>query len=101
MGMKIVEYYMSNAKMVLDTMTGLGFNCYVGVNAPYIFVHFPGRDSWEVFQEILDKCNVVTTPGVGFGPTGQGYVRISAFGKTEQVETACKRLKNHFGAVGA
>jgi LL-diaminopimelate aminotransferase len=95
--MEIVEYYMANAKKILDTMQGLGFKCFGGENAPYIFVHFPGRDSWDVFDEILNNCHVVTTPGVGFGPAGQGYVRISAYGKAEQVDKACARLNAHFG----
>ena len=84
-------------KVVRDTMTNLGFQCYGGENAPYVFVHFPGRDSWEVFDEILNNCHVVTTPGVGFGPAGQGYVRISAFGSQEDCQEACKRLKAFYG----
>jgi hypothetical protein len=69
---------------------------YGGVNAPYTFAHFPGKDSWEMFDEILTKCQVVTTPGVGFGPSGQGFIRISAFGARENVVEACARLKAHF-----
>ncbi|MDR2258400.1 MAG: LL-diaminopimelate aminotransferase, partial [Treponema sp.] len=54
--------------------------------------HFPGRDSWEVFSEILEKCRVVTTPGSGFGPAGESFIRFSAFGHRSDVEEACKRL---------
>jgi len=95
--MAIIEYYMDNAKLVRETMTNLGFTCYGGENAPYVFVHFPGQDSWAVFDEILENCHVVTTPGVGFGPAGQGYVRISAFGSQADCAEACTRLKAHFG----
>eukprot|EP00283_Hemiselmis_rufescens_P019901 CAMPEP_0173437880 /NCGR_PEP_ID=MMETSP1357-20121228/18671_1 /TAXON_ID=77926 /ORGANISM="Hemiselmis rufescens, Strain PCC563" /LENGTH=406 /DNA_ID=CAMNT_0014403095 /DNA_START=25 /DNA_END=1245 /DNA_ORIENTATION=- len=91
--MDIVKYYMENAKLVRETFDELGFKYYGGTNAPYTFVHFPGRDSWEVFDEILEKCQVVTTPGVGFGPSGQGFVRISAFGDRDNVIEACKRFK--------
>jgi len=94
--MSIVEYYMANAKLVRDTMTGLGFKCYGGENAPYVFVHFPGRDSWDVFDEILNKVHVVTTPGVGFGPSGNGYVRISSFGSKDDCKEACDRLTKFY-----
>jgi LL-diaminopimelate aminotransferase len=63
-----------------------------GDNSPYIWARFPGRDSWDVFAEILEKCRVVTTPGSGFGPAGQGFVRFSAFGHRPDVEEACARL---------
>jgi LL-diaminopimelate aminotransferase len=92
----IVKYYMENAKLVREALDECGIKYYGGVNAPYTFVHFPGRDSWDVFDEILTKCQVVTTPGVGFGPSGQGFVRISAFGQRDNVVEACRRLKAHF-----
>jgi len=53
---------------------------YGGEDAPYVWVGFPGKPSWDVFAEILEKCNIVTTPGSGFGPAGEGFVRASAFG---------------------
>ena len=52
---------------------------YGGQDAPYIWVGFPGKASWDVFADILEKCNIVTTPGSGFGPAGEGFVRVSAF----------------------
>jgi len=64
-----------------------------GDNAPYIWAHFPGRASWDVFAEILERCHVVTTPGSGFGPAGEGFVRFSAFGHRTDVEEACRRLQ--------
>jgi len=95
--MEIVEYYMQNAELIRETFTKCGFTCYGGVNAPYVFVHFPGRDSWDVFDEILNEVQVVTTPGVGFGPAGQGYVRISAYGKKEDCILACQRFTERYG----
>ena len=58
---------------------------YGGDNAPYVWVGFPGKPSWDVFAEILDKCDIVTTPGSGFGPTGEGFVRASAFAHRREV----------------
>jgi aspartate/methionine/tyrosine aminotransferase len=55
-------------------------DCAGGEDAPYVWVGFPGKPSWDVFAEILEKCNIVTTPGSGFGPAGEGFVRASAFG---------------------
>ncbi|CAA6664461.1 unnamed protein product [Spirodela intermedia] len=64
---------------------------------PYVWVHFPGRRSWDVFGEILEKANVVTIPGTGFGPGGEGFVRVSGFGRREAVQEACRRLRRLFG----
>jgi LL-diaminopimelate aminotransferase len=86
------DFYLGNAKLIRSTLQKLGISCVGGDNSPYIWAHFPGRDSWEVFAEILEKCHVVTTPGAGFGPAGQGFVRFSAFGHRDAVEEACKRL---------
>ena len=88
----LTDFYLGNAKLIRETLQKLGLHCIGGDNSPYIWVHFPGRDSWEVFAEILEKCHVVTTPGAGFGPAGQGYIRFSAFGHRESVEEACRRL---------
>ncbi|CAN1284712.1 LL-diaminopimelate aminotransferase, chloroplastic, partial [Linum perenne] len=70
-----------------------GLKVYGGRNAPYVWVNFPGRSSWDVFAEILEKTHVVTTPGSGFGPGGEGFVRVSAFGHRENVLEACRRFK--------
>ena len=88
----LVSYYMENARIIKAKLEGLGLECIGGDSAPYIWARFPGRDSWEVFEEILEKCNVVTTPGAGFGPAGQGYIRFSAFGHRESVVEAVGRL---------
>jgi LL-diaminopimelate aminotransferase len=88
----LTDFYLENAKLIKDTLQKLGIHCIGGDNSPYIWAHFPGRDSWEVFAEILEKCQVVTTPGAGFGPAGQSFVRFSAFGHRADVEEACRRL---------
>ncbi|MBN2423024.1 LL-diaminopimelate aminotransferase [Candidatus Woesearchaeota archaeon] len=88
-----IKFYMENASIIKESLDSLGFKTYGGVNAPYIWTLFKGRDSWEVFTEILEKCHVVTTPGEGFGPAGQGFIRFSAFGHRENVLEAVKRLK--------
>ena len=78
--MNLVSYYMDNAKLLRSTFEALGFSVYGGTDAPYVWVGFPGRASWDVFAEILEKTHIVTTPGSGFGPAGEGFVRVSAFG---------------------
>jgi LL-diaminopimelate aminotransferase len=88
----LTDFYLGNAKLIRDALEGLGINCIGGDNSPYIWAHFPGRDSWEVFSEILEKCQVVTTPGAGFGPAGESFIRFSAFGHRADVEEACQRL---------
>jgi len=90
---KLTDFYLGNAKLIRDALEKLGIKCIGGDNSPYIWAHFPGRDSWEVFSQILEKCHVVTTPGAGFGPAGQSFVRFSAFGHRPDVEEACKRLE--------
>ena len=91
---KLSDYYLGNAKLIRAALGKLGVSCVGGDNSPYIWACFPGRDSWEVFSEILDKCQVVTTPGSGFGPAGQSFIRFSAFGHRADVEEACKRLSS-------
>ncbi|MCL2211314.1 MAG: LL-diaminopimelate aminotransferase [Treponema sp.] len=90
---KLTDFYLGNAKLIRDALIKRGIKCIGGDNSPYIWAHFPGRDSWEVFAEILEKCQVVTTPGAGFGPAGQGFIRFSAFGHRADVEEACGRLE--------
>ncbi|ONK59823.1 uncharacterized protein A4U43_C08F11180 [Asparagus officinalis] len=89
----VVTFYKENTQIIVDTFTALGFDVYGGLNAPYVWVHFPGKSSWDVFAEILEKTHLVTTPGSGFGPGGEGFIRVSAFGHRENVVEACKRLK--------
>ncbi|KAL9672674.1 hypothetical protein QQ045_028926 [Rhodiola kirilowii] len=88
-----IGFYKENTSIIVDTFNSLGFKVYGGKNAPYVWVHFPGRSSWDVFAEILEKTHVVTTPGSGFGPGGEGFVRVSAFGHRENIIEACRRFK--------
>jgi len=90
---ELVSYYKENAKILRKTFEDMGFTVYGGDNAPYVWVGFPGRDSWDVFAEILEKCDIVTTPGSGFGAAGEGFVRASAFGHRENILEAVERFK--------
>ncbi|BBH09753.1 Pyridoxal phosphate-dependent transferases superfamily protein [Prunus dulcis] len=90
---EVIGFYKENTNIIVETFESLGFKVYGGKNAPYVWVHFPGRSSWDVFSEILEKTHVVTTPGSGFGPGGEGFVRVSAFGHRSNVLEACKRFK--------
>jgi LL-diaminopimelate aminotransferase len=88
----LTDFYLGNAKLIRSALQNLGVSCVGGDNSPYIWARFPGRTSWDVFAEILEKCRVVTTPGSGFGPAGESFVRFSAFGHRADVEEACGRL---------
>ncbi|KAJ7567029.1 hypothetical protein O6H91_02G128800 [Diphasiastrum complanatum] len=90
---KMVSFYKENTAILVDTFTSLGFKTFGGRNAPYVWVQFPGRDSWDVFGEILEKSHIVTTPGSGFGPGGEGFIRASAFGHRENILEATSRLR--------
>jgi LL-diaminopimelate aminotransferase len=88
-----IDVYMANARVIRETLTKLGYTVYGGVNAPYIWLKTPdGVGSWEFFDRLLSKANVVCTPGAGFGPAGEGYVRLTAFGTPENVKEALDRL---------
>lgn len=88
----LCDFYLGNARLIREALHKRGISSAGGDNSPYIWAHFPGRDSWEVFSEILERCRVVTTPGSGFGPAGQHFIRFSAFGSRADVEEACGRL---------
>lgn len=90
---ELVGYYMTNAKLILDGVRGMGLSATGGVNAPYIWLKTPGgATSWQFFDRLLTDANVVCTPGSGFGASGEGYVRISAFSHRENVEEALRRI---------
>jgi len=90
----LIDYYLENAKLLRDTMTKIGYDVYGGVDAPYVFCKLPhGQNSWDAFSDILEKCQVVTIPGAGFGPGGEGYLRLSAFAPRDSIIEACKRLE--------
>jgi len=94
----IVDFYMENARIIRAGLTAAGITCYGGVNAPYIWLKTPeGMSSWDFFDKLLDECHVVGTPGSGFGPSGEGYFRLSAFGSRENVEAAVERIKETWG----
>jgi len=95
-----ISYYMDNAKILVDTFTSLGLNVYGGKNAPYLWVHFPGSKSWDIFNEILDKTHILTVPGRGFGYGGEEFIRVSAFASREAILEASARLKKHFHDIG-
>jgi LL-diaminopimelate aminotransferase len=92
-----VAYYMGNAAVIKRGLDRLGIENYGGTDAPYIWARFPGKGSWEIFEEILESCAVVTTPGAGFGPAGESFLRFSAFGHREDVEEAVRRLEAKLG----
>lgn len=89
-----VAAYMKNASYILDGLMAAGYTVSGGVNAPYIWMKTPdGMDSWEFFDHLLKTANVVGTPGAGFGPSGEGYFRLTAFGKYEDTVEAVERIK--------
>lgn len=92
---ELSDYYLANAAIIRDGFTQLGFTVTGGLNAPYIWVE-TGKPSWEFFDEILRRAAVVTTPGVGFGPSGEGFIRVSAFNDREKVEEAIDRIVRAF-----
>jgi LL-diaminopimelate aminotransferase len=91
---EIINYYMANAKIIREGLVEIGFEVFGGINAPYIWLKTPnGTDSWGFFDRLLKEVNVVVTPGVGFGPSGAGYIRMTAFGNRENTEEAVHRIK--------
>ena len=91
---RIVSFYMENARIIKSALQDIGYETYGGDNAPYIWAKIKGKGSWEAFEYLLERANIVTTPGVGFGQCGEGFLRFSAFGHREDIREAAKRLKN-------
>lgn len=90
-----VGYYMNNAKTIKEGLANAGFTVYGGVNAPYIWLKTPDKmTSWEFFDYLLENGNIVGTPGSGFGPSGEGYFRLTAFGSHENTLKAIERIKS-------
>jgi LL-diaminopimelate aminotransferase len=95
---EVIDYYMDNARIIREGLTAAGIQCFGGVNAPYIWLKTPeGMSSWDFFDKLLTECHVVGTPGSGFGPSGEGYFRLSAFGDKENVVKAVDRIKQKWG----
>ena len=91
---ELVAYYMENARMIRTALNDMGYTAFGGVNAPYIWLKTPnGMKSWEFFDYLLDHANVVGTPGSGFGPHGEGYFRLTAFGTHENTQAALDRIR--------
>ncbi len=90
----LINYYMDNANIIRTGLITTGFEVYGGINAPYIWLKTPeNMTSWEFFDYLLEKFNIVGTPGSGFGPSGEGYFRLTAFGSTENTIEALNRIK--------
>ena len=93
---EIIDYYMENARIIREGMKEAGLTVYGGVNAPYIWLKTPdGATSWDFFDRLLIECNVVGTPGSGFGPSGEGFFRLSSFGNRDNVIEAVERIKKN------
>lgn len=93
----LISFYLENASIIRNQLTAAGLAVYGGINAPYVWVKTPnGLSSWDFFDKLMDTCNVVGTPGSGFGAAGEGYFRISAFNSRENVEEAMKRITEKF-----
>ena len=91
---ELIEYYMRNARYIGEGLKSMGYEIFGGVNSPYIWLKTPeGEDSWSFFDRLLHKAQVVGTPGVGFGPHGEGYFRLTAFGDYEKTKEAVDRIR--------
>ncbi len=89
-----IAYYMNNAKIIREGLAGAGYTIFGGVNAPYIWLKTPdGMTSWDFFDYLLEEKNIVGTPGSGFGPSGEGYFRLTAFGSLENTKEAMERIR--------
>lgn len=94
---RTIDYYLENALLIKEVLCSSAFKAagvdvYGTGNSPYLWTHFPAYKSWDIFDKILDECRVVTTPGSGFGAAGEGFLRFSAFGHRQDIESACKAL---------
>lgn len=89
----LTAFYMENTRLIREAMQQLGYEVFGGQNAPYLWVRFKERHSWDVFQEFLEKFHLITTPGIGFGPEGEHFIRLTAFGHREHILNALKRLQ--------
>ena len=89
-----LDYYRRNAKVIKEGLEAAGFTVYGAVNSPYIWCKTPeGMGSWEFFDKLLTEANIITTPGAGFGPSGEGYIRLTAFGEADAAVEAMERIK--------
>lgn len=94
---EIIAYYQNNAKVIYNGLKDCGFTVYGAKNSPYVWLKTPDNmGSWEFFDTLLNEIQVVGTPGEGFGPSGEGYFRLTAFGSAENTAAAVERIKNYF-----
>ena len=92
-----LSYYRENARLIYEGVTAAGFKAFGGKNSPYVWMKIPaGFTSWSFFDELLEKCQVVGTPGSGFGKKGEGYLRLTGFGSRERTLEALERIKKYF-----
>lgn len=92
-----ISFYQGNARVILEGLKGAGFTVYGGVDSPYIWMKCPrGLDSWTFFDQLLEQCQVVGTPGAGFGACGQGYLRLTSFNTLENTQEAVRRIVERF-----
>ena len=90
-----IRYYMENARLMKEGLEACGLRVYGGVNAPYLWVKVPdGLTSWRFFEKLLYEVNIVSTPGAGFGPSGEGYLRLTAFGDRDETQEAIERIQH-------
>lgn len=95
-----INYYMNNTKIIKQGLEKIGFKTIGGENAPYVWLKTPeGMNSWEFFDELLESVGVVGTPGVGFGPSGEGYFRLTGFGTKENTQKAVARIKEYYNKI--
>jgi LL-diaminopimelate aminotransferase len=93
---EIIDHYLANARLILDSLESAGLTVYGGNNSPYIWAKAPnGASSWDFFDELLENTQVVTTPGAGFGPEGEGFIRVSAFASSETTKPAMQRVSDY------
>lgn len=88
-----VAHYLESASLLKTALESRGYEVYGGVHAPYLWTRVKGRKSWDVFQEFLEQHHIVTTPGAGFGPSGEGFLRLTAFAPRPQILEAVKRIQ--------
>lgn len=90
----VIDFYLRNARIIKEGLEAAGLTVYGAVNSPYVWCRTPeGMGSWDFFNKLLEEANVITTPGAGFGPAGEGYIRLTAFGEAEATREAVERIK--------
>ena len=89
-----LDYYRQNARVIMEGLTKAGLTVFGGKNSPYVWCQTPaGMGSWEFFDLLLTEANIITTPGAGFGPSGEGYIRLTAFGDADATKEAMERIQ--------